>query len=88
MDLLDMLGPHVAHAARSSARPLGREGWTRCSLPIETTGQGIRELMRLGEEVEVLGPPPLRAEMLRSIGAMAQHYRGKAELKPADRRSG
>ena len=34
MDLLDMLGPHVAQAARSSAAPAGREGWIRCSLSI------------------------------------------------------
>jgi len=87
MDLLDMLGPHVAQAARSSARPMGREGWVRCSLPIETTAQGIRELMRLGEEVEVLGPSALRAEMLRKIAAMAQQYRGEAKLRPAGRRS-
>jgi predicted DNA-binding transcriptional regulator YafY len=84
--LLDMLGPHVAQAARSSARPVGREGWMRCSLPIETTGQGIRELMRLGEDVEVLGPPELRAEMLRRVDAMSQQYGGKAEPKPAGRR--
>ncbi len=88
MELLDMLGPHVAQAARLSARPAGREGWMRCSLPIETTAQGIRELMRLGEDVEVLGPPALRDEMLRRIGAMVQQYRGKAELRPAGRRSG
>ena len=85
MDLLDMLGPHVAQAARSSAKPTADSDWIRCSLPIETTGQGIRELLRLGEEVEVLGPPALRAEMLRRISAMAQQY-GKAILRPADRR--
>ena len=58
----------------------------RCSLPIETTGQGIRELMRLGEDVEVLGPPALRDEMLRRIGAMSQQYDGKANSKPVGRR--
>jgi predicted DNA-binding transcriptional regulator YafY len=88
MELLDLLGPNVAEAARSSARPTGRKGWMRCDLSIETTAQGIRELMRLGEEVEVLGPPALRAEMLRTIGAMSQRYSGKAKLRPAGRRSG
>jgi len=78
-DLLDMLGPHVARAARSSATGTDREGWMRCALPIETTGHGVRELMRLGEEVEVIGPPALRAEMARRLAAMSLRYRSGRE---------
>ena len=73
VDLLDMLGPHVALAAKA-AKPDGK-GWVRCSLPIETIAHGVRELMRLGEDVEVIGPPALRAEMAQTLSAMSRRYR-------------
>jgi predicted DNA-binding transcriptional regulator YafY len=75
LDLLDMLGPHVVQAAKA-AKPDGK-GWVRCSLPIETIAHGVRELMRLGEDVEVIGPPTLRAEMAHKLAAMSQRYRGR-----------
>ncbi len=73
VDLLDMLGPHVALAAKA-AKPDSR-GWVRCNLPIETIAHGVRELMRLGEDVEVIGPPALRAEMAQTLSAMSRRYR-------------
>lgn len=73
--LLDMLGPHVAQAAKTSSPKPHGEGWVRCAVPIETIGHGVRELMRLGEEVEVLGPPALRSEMAKTLAAMARRHR-------------
>jgi len=38
-------------------------GWLRCTLPIESGEYGLCELMRLGDEAEILGPPAVRAQM-------------------------
>jgi len=69
--MLDLLGPHVTRAANESAGKPDRSGWLRCTLPLESFEFGVRELMRLGTEVNVLGPPPLRALMARSARRIA-----------------
>jgi predicted DNA-binding transcriptional regulator YafY len=63
LELLDLLGPHVVAAAAKTSRNLDRAGWARCTIPIESLEYGVRELMRLGTDVTVLGPPPLRSLM-------------------------
>ena len=71
---LEALGPTVMEAAtRTASRPDG-DGWVRCRLPIESHEAGVRELLRLGEEVEILGPPALRNEMARVLAALAQRH--------------
>jgi len=74
--LLDVLGAHVMEAAAKSAKR-ERNGWTRCAVPIESVAQGARELMRLGEEIEVLGPPALRARIAEISTAMAMRHAAK-----------
>ena len=74
MDLLELLGPRVVASARETARP-DHDGWTRCTLPIESIDQGLRELMRLCDEVEVLGPPELRAKTTATLSAMTRRHR-------------
>ena len=71
--LLDLLGAHVANAAAKSAKR-EPDGWTHCTLPIESIRQGARELMRLGDDVEVLGPPALRACIAETAAAMAKRH--------------
>lgn len=73
MTRLDLLGPHVAEAAANSARR-DRKGWTRCTLPIESVGHAVREFMRLGDEVEVLGPPALRRSIAEASANMARRH--------------
>lgn len=51
-----------------------REGWCRVQLPIMRPPAGCHELLRFGAEVEVLGPPELRAEMADIVGRMARSY--------------
>lgn len=79
---LEQLGPYVTEAAHKSAGPPDPDGWIRCTLPIESAGFGIRELMRLADEVEVLGPAPFRAAFLRTLASMrtlhARRRRGAA----------
>lgn len=73
MALLEMLGANVRHAAAVSAKR-DRRGWTRCTLPIESVSQAARDFMWLGEEVEVLGPPALRARIAEIAKAMEQRH--------------
>lgn len=49
-------------------------GWVQVSLPIEETEWTARLLTRIGEEIEVLSPPELRAEMTRIAREMAALY--------------
>ena len=75
--MLDLLGPYVVRAAAETASKPDRKGWVRCTLPLESIDFGIRELMRLGDEVRVLGPPALRAEMAASAARIARAHKGR-----------
>jgi len=76
MALLGLFGQHLTEAAAKSAKR-DRRGWTRCTLPIESIGQGALEFMRLGEEIEVLAPPALRARIVDVSTAIAQRHASK-----------
>ncbi len=74
LDLLGILGSHVAEmAAKTSGKP-DRSGWVRCTIPIETLEMGVGEMMRLGEHVYVIGPPALRARMAAIAARVASNY--------------
>ena len=72
MGLLDLLGPHVVGMAANTRRRADRAGWVRCTLPIESSESGVRELMRLGEDVEVVGPPALRTQLAETAAKVAR----------------
>ena len=75
--MLEMLGPYVMRMAAETAGKPDRKGWVRCRLPLESFGFGIRELMRLGEEVVVLGPPALRAQLAATADRIARLHRDR-----------
>jgi len=77
MAMLDLLGPYVTRAAAETAGKPDSKGRVRCTLPIESFDFGVRELMRLGTEVNVLGPAPLRALMARSARQIAAAHAGR-----------
>jgi predicted DNA-binding transcriptional regulator YafY len=65
-------GPEAEAAARTgTAEP---DGWTRAVLPIESTQFALRQFLALGPEIEVLGPPALRARLAAVIRATAAVY--------------
>jgi predicted DNA-binding transcriptional regulator YafY len=72
---LELLGPYVTEAAARTARKPDRQGRVRCTVPIESIDYGVCELMRLGEDVEVIGPPALRTRMAATLDAMSKRYR-------------
>jgi predicted DNA-binding transcriptional regulator YafY len=73
MALLNQFGPHVKDAVTATAQR-DRRGWIRCTVPIESVRQGAREFMRMGEDVEVLGPPALRTRIAEVSAAMAERH--------------
>jgi predicted DNA-binding transcriptional regulator YafY len=74
MSLLELLGPHVTEAANKTAGKPDRNAWIRCTLPLESFEFGVHELMRLGDEVEVLGPPLLRAQVAGAAQRIAKRH--------------
>ena len=86
MSLLEMLGTDVLNAARDSAKRDGG-GWHRCTIPIESPGHAVRELMRLGDDVEVLGPPELREKLIEAAAAIRRRHRTNPVRAPATARA-
>jgi predicted DNA-binding transcriptional regulator YafY len=50
-------------------------------LPIESIDFGVRELLRLGDQVVVLGPPYLRAELAQTAERIARLHEGRASRR-------
>jgi predicted DNA-binding transcriptional regulator YafY len=74
MLLLELLGPHVTEAASRTAGKPDRKGWQRCTLPLESFDFGVRELMRLGDEIEVIGPAGLRSQLAATAKRIASAH--------------
>lgn len=89
--LVDLLGPYVADAVAKTATAPDRRGWVRCTIPVESGDFGVRELLRLGTDVEVVAPAALRAEMAKALRATLQQYakppRGRTSGPSARRRA-
>jgi predicted DNA-binding transcriptional regulator YafY len=75
--LLGLLGPYVTEAAARTAKKPDRKGRIRCTIPVESASYGVRELMRLGEEVEVIGPPALREKYFATLAAMTRRHEAR-----------
>lgn len=74
--LVNLLGSYVeAAVAKSAGRP-DRQGWLQCTIPVESGDFGIRELLRLGEDLEVLAPASLRIQVKLALRRMLRSYQG------------
>jgi predicted DNA-binding transcriptional regulator YafY len=56
--------------------PADETGWVRLPLPFEKLAYAQAELLALGPDVEVLGPPELRARMAATAVGLAALYAG------------
>jgi predicted DNA-binding transcriptional regulator YafY len=72
--LLDLLGPYVVEAVAKTASEPDRRGWVQCTIPMEPGESGIRELMRLGVEVEIVSPAALRTRMAQTLRKTLRQY--------------
>lgn len=62
----------AAHAAHRRCKP---DGWIRTEIPIEEIGFAARQLLRLGDDVEVIAPKELRTAIAGHARKIAALYR-------------
>lgn len=74
----------VLESIEATASEADGAGWVTAEVPIETLQQAERELLRLGSEVEVLGPPELRGRMATTARTLAGFYDGGPLPQPTD----
>ncbi|WP_344601632.1 helix-turn-helix transcriptional regulator [Streptomyces glaucus] len=60
--------------ALEGAGPPDREGWVVVELAVETEAVAVGDLLRLGTEAEVLGPPALRRAVAGAVAVLARRY--------------
>ncbi|WP_100636185.1 helix-turn-helix transcriptional regulator [Marinomonas sp. ef1] len=59
---------------QAQIEPMDESGWHRARFPVGESVHGCAELLRFGAELEVIGPPQLRAEMEKLVSSLATLY--------------
>ncbi|MGW6619372.1 helix-turn-helix transcriptional regulator [Streptomyces erythrochromogenes] len=72
--LLPMQFGAAGTRALADAGPPDADGWVRISLAVESEAIAVGDLLRLGTEAEVLGPPALRRALAETVAALAGRY--------------
>ncbi|MFJ6750385.1 helix-turn-helix transcriptional regulator [Streptomyces sp. NPDC091266] len=62
--------------ALADAGPPDPQGWVQVEMPVEAPAVAVSDLLRLGAEAEVLGPPDLRKAMTETVTVLAHRYAG------------
>jgi predicted DNA-binding transcriptional regulator YafY len=73
--ILRQVSVAAAEAADAAARAASAEGWIESEIPIESITHATRQLLRLGAQVEVLGPPALRQALISEAESVRALYR-------------
>jgi predicted DNA-binding transcriptional regulator YafY len=66
----------AVEAAHARCKP---DGWVKAEIPVESIDNATRQLLRMGAEIEVLGPPDLRAAVAREAARVVALYAAKAK---------
>jgi predicted DNA-binding transcriptional regulator YafY len=69
-----MLGDHVAQTVAGTSLNKDSRGWVTCKLPLEGVDEGVRELLRLGEDVKLLAPLSLKRVLNGRLASLARHH--------------
>ncbi|WP_380284431.1 helix-turn-helix transcriptional regulator [Kitasatospora purpeofusca] len=72
--LLPMQFGAAGARALTTAGPPDAGGWVEVDLAVESTAVAVGDLLRLGPEAVVLGPPGLREAVAAAATAVARHY--------------
>ncbi|MGW2331877.1 helix-turn-helix transcriptional regulator [Streptomyces sp. NPDC001700] len=72
--LLPMQFGAVGAVAAAGAGPPDDRGRARVVLPVESLPVAVHDMLRLGTDAEVLGPPELRAAVARAVTELAERY--------------
>lgn len=62
------------HARLGQGATAGADGWYEVTVPIESVDHAAQDLLRLGPEAEVLGPPELRRAMDQTVARWQALY--------------
>ena len=66
--------PRAQRAVRETAGEPDDDGWRTAVVPIESCAHAHSEMGKLGADVEVIGPPELRALMVETATSLARLY--------------
>jgi len=69
------LEPAAARRAAETVTGPDAEGRLRVEIPVEPADVAVPQLLALGPDVEVVGPPALRAAVAAAVAALAARYR-------------
>ncbi|MFI0820987.1 helix-turn-helix transcriptional regulator [Streptomyces sp. NPDC021098] len=72
--LLPMKFGAVGAVAAAGAGPPDDRGRVRVVLPVESLPVAVDDMLRLGTDAEVLGPPGLRTAVARAVTELAERY--------------
>lgn len=72
--LLREVMPAAAEAVAGKHAPCRPEGWIKAEIPVEGGAHAVRQLLRLGVEIEIVGPPALREALRREAHAVAAKH--------------
>ncbi|KOU15417.1 helix-turn-helix transcriptional regulator [Streptomyces sp. WM6349] len=72
--LLPMQFGAAGTRALADAGPPDADGWVRVDVAVESEAVAVGDLLRLGTEAEVLGPPELRRALAETVRALAERY--------------
>ncbi|WP_405532738.1 transcriptional regulator [Streptomyces avidinii] len=72
--LLPMQFGAAGTRALTEAGPADADGWVRLCLSVESRSVAVGDLLRLGAEAEVLGPPELRRALTETVTALVARY--------------
>jgi predicted DNA-binding transcriptional regulator YafY len=78
----DLRAFHPAAAAEAAAtqKPCKPDGWVEAEILVEDGLQGVRQILRLGSDAEVLSPPALRAALAAEARKVAGLYRRRGRV--------
>ncbi|MFF1776782.1 helix-turn-helix transcriptional regulator [Streptomyces virginiae] len=85
--LLPMQFGAAGTRALAEAEPADADGWVRLRIAVESPAVAVGDLLRLGTEAEVLGPPELRRALAETVTALAGRYAPDEVPPPAPRAS-
>lgn len=74
LDLMEELLPPYIRTGAVISEQADALGWRQVSVSVGSIAHAAMEMLRFGKEVEVIGPPELRAEMANVIGALVEIY--------------
>ena len=70
----DLADAEVVRAVGETAGAPDADGWIEAIVPVESVRHACQELLRLGADVEVTGPPELRQAMITAVRALTARY--------------